>query len=276
MIYVLGGGGTSLSFDVVGGTSQPANPKENTIWVNSPNDVRAWYISPTEPTRASGNNDANAFAAGHIWIKTSESSAVTIDILRKNSIIVHPSSVYEYTDSGWTERGAQIYQRGAWADLKTTFYIYNNGNSTGYSLKCDEAMRYRTSGYAAEAERVTVGSSSITVATEGRVYDFANIFVTNSSGTFVALDLSNYTMIRIKGALTGATKETNCVFRVMSEMGTVCTENNVASQSFIAGTIDATIDVSSIDSSCYLGFTLYNEEQITKVIAFELTELWLE
>lgn len=43
------GGGTSLNFKVVGGTSAPSNPKENTIWVNTSNKITAWAFSADEP-----------------------------------------------------------------------------------------------------------------------------------------------------------------------------------------------------------------------------------
>lgn len=211
-------------------------------------------------------------ATGQIWVKTDETSEMLLNTIKKNGIYAKLAAVYEYTtNSGWVERKAEIYQKGAWTEFKTSFYIYNKGGSTGYSLKCDEAMKQMSSGYPAVAGRVTVGSTKITVATDIRAYDFTNIFVTNSSGSFVKVDLSKYTKIRIKGTLSGASKNTACVFRVMSEKGTICTENNVASKSFTAGTIDATIDISSVNSSCYMGFTFYDE-----VVTFTLTELWLE
>jgi len=155
-------------------------------------------------------------------------------------------------------------------------YIYNKGGSTGYSLACDETMKQMSSGYYAVAGYVTVGSGSVTVATNGRSYDFANIFVTDTSGAFVKVDLSRYTKIRVKGTLSGSPKTGDCVFRVMSEMGDHCTENNVASKSLAAGTVDTTVDISSIASACYLGFTFYNSEEVLKPVTFQLTELWLE
>jgi hypothetical protein len=170
----------------------------------------------------------------------------------------------------------KVYQYGAWREANTSFYIYDKGSNTGYSFACDTTMKQLTSGHDGNADRVTVGSSSINVATSAsRAYDFTNIFVTNSSGSFVKIDLSEYTKIRIKGTLSNASGNTDCVFRVLSQMGTLCTENNVASKSLTSGTIDATIDISAIDSSCYLGFTLYNP-QTPKSITFTLTELWLE
>ena len=51
------GGGTPLNFKVVGGTSAPSNPKENTIWVNTSTAITSWDFSATEPTKRSGNKN---------------------------------------------------------------------------------------------------------------------------------------------------------------------------------------------------------------------------
>lgn len=220
---------------------------------------------------------ARGNATGQVWIKTAPYSEVSLNAVRKNGIFIHPVAAYEFaTNSGWVKQNVKIYQSGAWKVLKTILYLYNKGGSTGYSLACDENMKQLSGGYTAEADRVTAGDSSVTVKTVGRSYDFSNIFVTDTSGSFAKVDLSEYSKLRIKGTLSGASKNTECVFRVMSAMGTICTENNVAAQSFTAGTIDATIDVSAIDSNCYLGFTVYNDSATTNIITFELTELWLE
>ena len=56
MIYVLGGG-ENLNFKVVGGTTEPSNPKENTIWVNTDTAITSWDFSATEPNRRSGNKN---------------------------------------------------------------------------------------------------------------------------------------------------------------------------------------------------------------------------
>lgn len=50
-------GGMSLNFKVVGGTSAPSNPKENTIWVNTSTAIHAWDFSATEPNKISRNKN---------------------------------------------------------------------------------------------------------------------------------------------------------------------------------------------------------------------------
>ena len=48
MIYVLGGG-ANLNFKVVGGTTEPASLKENTIWVNTDQKITSWHFGAEEP-----------------------------------------------------------------------------------------------------------------------------------------------------------------------------------------------------------------------------------
>lgn len=43
------GGGAPLNFKVVGGTSQPSNPKENTIWVNTDKEITGWHFGVENP-----------------------------------------------------------------------------------------------------------------------------------------------------------------------------------------------------------------------------------
>ena len=39
-----GGGFVGLNFEIVGGTTQPSNPKENTIWVNTDQEITNWLF----------------------------------------------------------------------------------------------------------------------------------------------------------------------------------------------------------------------------------------
>lgn len=52
MIFNMTGGGGSaagLNFKVVGGTTQPSNPSENTIWVNTDKEITGWIFSAKNP-----------------------------------------------------------------------------------------------------------------------------------------------------------------------------------------------------------------------------------
>lgn len=113
-----GGSGGGLNFKVVGGTSAPASPKENTIWVNTDAEITSWAFSATEP---------EASAAGMVWISTGKTSTAPFNALKKNNITIYPISAKQYVGGAWVDKTAKIYQNGAWADWWDG-ELYENGN----------------------------------------------------------------------------------------------------------------------------------------------------
>lgn len=111
-----GGAGTGLNFKIVGGTSQPTSPKENTIWINTSTAITSWIFSSTQP---SGSN-------GKIWISGGAASPVAFNVLKKNGIMAYPISVKQYVDGVWVDKTAKTYQNGEWVDW--IVYMYNKGN----------------------------------------------------------------------------------------------------------------------------------------------------
>lgn len=80
-------------------------------------------------------------ATGQIWVKTDTSGSISIDAIKgKNEAIVDPVAAYEYfTNNGWVNRDAEVYQYGAWKALEEPSapdspeaawdgYYFNNGN----------------------------------------------------------------------------------------------------------------------------------------------------
>ena len=102
-----GGGGASLNFKVVGGTSEPASPKENTIWVNTDTGITSYIFSATEPESPT---------EGMVWISTGTSSPVAFNALKKNGMQIYPISAKQYVSGAWVEVTAMSYQNGAWVD----------------------------------------------------------------------------------------------------------------------------------------------------------------
>ena len=111
------GGGASLNFKVVGGTSAPASPKENTIWVNTSTAITGWVFSATQPTGSSGM----------VWISTGAASTAPFNALKKNNITIYPISAKQYVSGAWADKTAKIYQNGAWANWWNG-ELYENGN----------------------------------------------------------------------------------------------------------------------------------------------------
>lgn len=111
-----GGGGGSLNFKVVGGTSAPASPAENMIWVNTSVAITGWVFSATAPTNP---------AAGMVWFATSNSSSVAFSATKKNGIWVYPAGCQQYVSGVWVTKTAKTYQSGTWKDW--VFWLYKDG-----------------------------------------------------------------------------------------------------------------------------------------------------
>lgn len=115
----VGGGG--LNFKVVGGSTQPADPSENTIWVNTDIPVSSYAfqtLAPDDPDE------------GMLWIITGTSSSISFNVLKKNSVVVYPISAKQYVGGEWRNASAYIYQAGKWIEFSKTFdgYLFNNGS----------------------------------------------------------------------------------------------------------------------------------------------------
>ena len=113
-----GGGSNPLNFKVVGGTSAPSNPKENTIWVNTDVPITGWIFSATEP---------EATAEGMVLILTGADSPAEFNALKKNGIQVLPMSAKQYVGGAWVDKPAKVYKNGEWISLDVHLYLIQDG-----------------------------------------------------------------------------------------------------------------------------------------------------
>lgn len=104
------GGGAGLNFKVVGGTSQPTNPRENTIWVNTSTTITDWVFSATQPEAVTGR----------VWFLVSTSSVSEFNALKKNGIQIYPIYAKQYVSGSWKNVTAKSYQNGAWREWSKT------------------------------------------------------------------------------------------------------------------------------------------------------------
>lgn len=176
MIYVVGGG-ASLNFTVVGGTSAPTSPKENTIWVNTSTTITSWVFSATQPTGSSGM----------VWFQTEEKSTAPFNALKKNNITVYPISAKQYVSGAWADKTAKIYQNGAWVAVKVPgYYIFQSGKGAIVSLK-------HLSGRNAS---ITPSTSSIVYYTQSS-NDLGQVTTTEA-----AVSLTGYTTLKARAKST--------------------------------------------------------------------------
>lgn len=105
--YIVRRGGSFLNFKVVGGTSAPANPAENTIWIDTDQEITSWIFSATAPEDP---------MSGMVWIRTTAISNISFNALKKNGILVYPIQAYQWDRKNWTSKVTKSYQGGEWVD----------------------------------------------------------------------------------------------------------------------------------------------------------------
>lgn len=119
-----GSGGIKLNFEVVGGTTQPANPTENMIWINTDVEITNYYISATRPT---------TMIEGSVWITTSTSSSVEFNTIKDdNQIMVYLLGATQMVSGELVSKEIKSYRSaedgtgGKWIDH--VIYLFKNGN----------------------------------------------------------------------------------------------------------------------------------------------------
>lgn len=118
MIYVLGG--TSLNFKIAGGTTPPASPAENTIWVNTSTTISEWVFSAEQPTNP---------VAGMVWFQTGSAATAPFNALKKNNVTIYPTGCRQYVSGAWVSKTAKTYQGGKWTEWYTLLYFFGNQNT---------------------------------------------------------------------------------------------------------------------------------------------------
>lgn len=108
-----GGGGTALNYTVVGGTTEPTNPKENTVWVNTDTAITSYVFSSVEPASP---------AEGMVWIGTSTSATAPFNAIKKNGLWVSPTGAQQYISGSWVTKTAQTWQSGEWVVWEKVIY----------------------------------------------------------------------------------------------------------------------------------------------------------
>ena len=177
-----GTGGGGLNFSVVGGLTQPANPKENMIWVPTDVDITGYSFSATEPA---------ASVEGMVWITIGTSSTAEFNALKKNEIRVYPIKAKQYISGAWVDAIAKSYHEGKWVDWLT--YLYHAGDQ----------CTYITGGWEQNPNYFSQASGDTKFSNSGSVTFGANsITVTSNSGnsaivsTKKAVDFTPYSKLK--------------------------------------------------------------------------------
>lgn len=99
---------------VVGGTSQPNNPSNNTVWINTSTNITSWVMSADEPASPS---------EGMVWIMHWKPTDKILTLDR--SFIVNIGGAKQYISGAWSIVGGAVYTNNTWINLRT--YLYHEG-----------------------------------------------------------------------------------------------------------------------------------------------------
>lgn len=100
--------GVELNFEIVGGTTQPTNPMENMIWVNTNVEITGWYFTNTQPS-----NMAN----GEVWFNTGTTSMAPFNIFKENNATLYPQGSKQYVGGSLVTKDTKVYQNAKWIDF---------------------------------------------------------------------------------------------------------------------------------------------------------------
>lgn len=127
--------GVELNFKVVGGTTQPENPTENMIWVNTNVEISGYSLSSSTFTEETVSNGFVIIKYESYYQNNDGGFSVISD---DNEIFIKPLSAMQYVESTgtWVEKTIKIYQNG-WVEVRSipefeysgTYDIVQNGNN---------------------------------------------------------------------------------------------------------------------------------------------------
>ena len=253
-----GGGGGGLNFKVVGGSAQPENPKENTIWVETDGEIPGWVFSASMPTNP---------VAGMVWISTGINSTAEFNALKKNGICIYPISAKQYSAGVWNVKTAKSYMNGEWAEL------WN-----GYLFHYGDELKHVTGGYTAIAKPLVSGTGSgvpyISNNSDGSRKIQSNRANTDGGMYYTVnkIDLTDYKTLKFYGRIVDPSGYTRAGIGVWSDIGAYANTNRVVTVTGNdASSNTRSIDVSGLTGKYYIGFFVYATAPYVTV-----EKMWLE
>lgn len=244
-LHGFGGGssGIGLNFEIVGGTTQPTNPKENTIWVNTDVEISGWIFSVTEPESP---------VEGMVWNAIGTSSTTDFNALKNNGIQVYPISAKQYVGGAWVNVDAASYQDGKWVNW--CIYLFDGSTLTksyGTFGNPNKYTYYSTTGHNKCGVSSSVSSGvlnlSFTKSSGDKSYDSSYAYFSEM------IDFTSISSIEIS-INSKSSSSAAMALTVLQNLGNSPT--SVASTGISAGT--KVLDVSALTGNHYLAISYYN------------------
>lgn len=202
--------GVELNFEVVGGTEEPSNPKENTIWVNTDTPIAGWHFSSEQPDN---------LAEGAIWFISTQDTKLHFLALKKNPIEVFVRNAKQMVSGNLVTVEFKIYKNGKWMSSERILFapganinqFINGGQSnSGYSFNSDSISMWSASQYycgfaVSYADPIELsGFKSMTATITGNVTGDARVYLVVSSDlvTYTGTVVASCSALSINGEQT--------------------------------------------------------------------------
>ena len=182
----IGGG---VNFKIIGGTTQPTNPTENTIWINTSTEIPTYVFSVEQPESP---------LEGIIWIRTTTDSPVEFNALAEGILWIYPDSAKQYVSGAWVDVAPLSYLNGAWVDWIN--YLFKAGATSGLSRVAWKGHAYQST-----------GAPSVSYASDGAYVRGAGSPGQNGVAYFDAIDLTNISKITFSLTVTGIDRPTDYI-----------------------------------------------------------------
>lgn len=121
-------GGAALNFKVVGSTTEPASPEENTIWVNTDTEITGWTLAANQP---------DYLADGGVWIEIATAGSTLFNALKKNGLYIAPKKAWQYNGGSFDEKDMLVYINGEWIKTEEILFPYGLEFETGGENKSE-------------------------------------------------------------------------------------------------------------------------------------------
>ena len=196
-----------INYSVVGSLTEPENPTQNMIWVETDVEITGHILSKNEPKNP---------IEGFVWFILNDTSNAALHTLLVNGREfdeIYLLSAKQFISNVWVEKTAKIHQNGEWVDW--IVYLYNEGNRctniTGgwefnTSMKLNGGSN-ASNGISFNANNITTALSKVGIAnTVNRIdvtqYRTLNFYVDvqGTSGSDVYGVIDNYDDIYTKCA----------------------------------------------------------------------------
>lgn len=168
----------SLNFEIIGGTTEPTNPSENMIWINTDAEITCWIFDLTQPTSPT---------EGMVWIHTGTDDLGVFNAATDgNALYVYPISAQHYISGEWVEKTVKAYRNGEWKAWLEDLWLIKLG-----SLQQSLARAYADS----EKGFLYRGTNSTTGVYEFMVDEAGYHYI-----AFGPIDLTNYSTLIVTGS----------------------------------------------------------------------------